>query len=102
MCVGGGASALPLFLCPKKIQMRYINNYKNRGVMAYERRKEKPLGGNYEERLVEIIAKFGSTCRETGNQIKAGERIAWLPKTGVVFCDKSTHYARMIERRKQI
>lgn len=79
-----------------------MNNYKHRGVYAYENRQAKALEGNYEERLVEIIAKFTSSCRETRNKIAAGERILWLPGSSVVFCQASTHYSRYKDRRGSV
>jgi len=82
--------------------MRYVNNYKHRGVWAYENRREQRLEGNYEERLVEIIAKFSSRCRETGNAVKAGERIVWLPGTGVIYSQASSHWQRFKQRQGSV
>lgn len=82
--------------------MRYLNNYRYRGVYAYENRQAKALEGNYEDRLVEIIAKFSSSCRETRNKIAAGERILWLPGSSVVFCQDSTHWSRFKARQRSV
>lgn len=80
--------------------MRYWNDYRRRPGRGYVSRIDKVMDGNYEKLLVEITARFQSTCRETGNHIRAGDRIAWLPNTGVVYCDKSSHFKRMRERRQ--
>ena len=80
--------------------MRYINNFRRRGVWAYENRQQQAQQGDYESRLVEIVAKFAGQCRETGQRIEAGERILWLPKSNVVYSSKSTHYERFQQRKR--
>jgi hypothetical protein len=81
--------------------MRYTNS-RNRGVWAYENRRQKELTGDYEQRLVEIIARFRSRCRETHRVIEVGQRILWLPGSSVVFCEHSTHWERMQARKKSL